>query len=236
MSSLKQPQAEVAEIHEDGIAAYLKANPDFFERHRRLLEDLRLPHNIGRAAVSLVERQVAVLRQKNLQLERKLRDLVEVARSNDELAGRIHALALKLMHCQDRAAVIACLEKELRLSFRADRAVLVLFGDTAGLEETRFLRLVASDDRALAPFKTFLASARTRCGRVRDAQYRFLFGNDDAEIGSVALVPLGHGADVGFLAIGSRDADHFHPGKSIDFLDRLGELASCALQRPTEAA
>lgn len=236
MNSLKQPQAALAEIDEDGIAAYLKANPDFFERHRQLLEELRLPHNTGRAAVSLVERQVSVLRHKNLQLERKLRDLVEVARSNDELAGRIHELALKLMHCRDRAAVIACLEKELRLSFRADRAVLVLFTDAADLDQTRFLRLIAREDPALAPFKTFLESARTRCGRVRDAQYRFLFGDDDVEIGSVALLPLGADASLGFLAIGSRDADHFHPGKSIDFLDRLGELASCALQRPAEAA
>ena len=33
----------------------------------------------------------------------------------------------------------------------------------------------------------------------------------------------------GFLAIGSRDGNHFHPGKSMDFLVRLGELVSAAL-------
>ena len=33
------------------------------------------------------------------------------------------------------------------------------------------------------------------------------------------------------LAVGNRSADYFHPGKSIDFLSKLGELVSCALGR-----
>jgi len=36
---------------------------------------------------------------------------------------------------------------------------------------------------------------------------------------------------MGFLAIGSGDADRFHPGMSIDFLSRLGELVAEALNR-----
>ena len=55
--------------------------------------------------------------------------------------------------------------------------------------------------------------------------------DDDIEVGSVALLPLGESVELGFLAIGSRDAEHFHPGMSIDFLSRLGELVSCALRR-----
>jgi uncharacterized protein YigA (DUF484 family) len=46
----------------------------------------------------------------------------------------------------------------------------------------------------------------------------------------MALVPLGPRSEFGFLAIGSRDVNHFHPGKSIDFLARLGELVACALR------
>ena len=51
------------------------------------------------------------------------------------------------------------------------------------------------------------------------------------EVGSAALVPLGERADIGFLAIGSADADRFHPGMSIDFLGRIGELVAGALKR-----
>ena len=78
---------------------------------------------------------------------------------------------------------------------------------------------------------TFQKAYTSRCGQVRDSQRNFLFPGDAEEIGSVALVPLGKNAEVGFLAIGSADADRFHPGMSIDLLTRVGELVSVALKR-----
>jgi len=231
MSTLKQPRVEELTLSESEIVDYLAANPDFFERHLGLLGNLRLPHRTGSAAVSLVEKQVAVLRQTNLKLERKLRDLVEVAKGNDQLAEKIHELSLALLATRDRNEVIALLERELRTSFKADRAVLVLFHGDDELEQSSFLRMLGRDAEKLAPFRTFFEAGKPRCGRVRDAQRRFLFGDDDVEVGSVALLPLGKSVEIGFLAIGSRDAEHFHPGKSIDFLTRLGDLVSGALRR-----
>jgi uncharacterized protein YigA (DUF484 family) len=228
MSTLKQPAA-AAESTESSIVAYLQAHPDFFDRHPGVLQGLRLTHRTSGAAVSLVERQVTVLRDKNLKLERQLKDLVDVARTNDAIATRIHRLATRLLAAADRSAVIDTLEEELRLSFAADAAVLVLFGTGTRALETVFLRVVGRDDLAIGPFRTFIEAGTPRCGQVRDSQRDFLFGAGNASVGSVALIPLGPGCEVGFLAIGSRDADHFHPGKSIDFLVRIGELVSSAL-------
>ena len=133
---------------EQSVADYLLAHPDFFERHQTLLTTLRVPHRSG-AAVSLVERQVATLRQSNLQLERKLRDLVDVARSNDQLAEKVHALATRLLAAGTRAQAVGVAEELLRSSFNADQSVLVLFEtDAVGefgefhSEIRRFLRLV----------------------------------------------------------------------------------------------
>jgi len=234
MSTLKQLHVAHNELTEEGIAEYLQANPEFFERHAGLLNSLRLPHDAGGPSVSLVERQVLVLRQKNLKLERKLNELLDVARSNDALATRIHALAMLMLATPDQVSAVRVLEEQLRLSFNADQSVLVVFDDPAGSVAasgaSRFLRVVERDDPAVAPFRTFLQSNAPRCGQVRDAQRDYLFGLGNVEIGSVALVPLGEKSEVGFLAIGSRDSDHFHPGMSIDFLARLGELVSCALR------
>jgi hypothetical protein len=228
MSTLTQPAAATG-ITEGDIAGYLQAHPDFFDRHPGVLNTLRLSHRTGGPAVSLVERQVSVLRDKNLKLERTLKDLVDVARANDAIAARVHRLAMRLLAAADRPAVIDVLEEELRLSFGADQAVLVLFGSATGSIDSDFLRVVARDDAALGPFRTFLQSATPRCGQLRDSQRDFLFGPGNVGIGSVALVPLGDQAATGFLAIGSRDADHFHPGKSSDFLVRIGELVASAL-------
>jgi uncharacterized protein len=229
MSTLKQQHVGIAEITEASIAAYLQAHPDFFERHLSLLGNLRLPHSPGGPAISLVERQVSVLRQKNIKLEHRLKELVDVARGNDLLAGKIHALAMFLLEAPDRQTIVSILEEQLRISFSADQAVLVLF-DGSSDSGGRFLRIVDRDDPQISPFKTFLQSNAPRCGQVRDAQRDFLFGQGNIEIGSVALVPLGQKSELGFLAVGSRDSEHFHPGKSIDFLARLGELVSCALR------
>lgn len=235
MSTLKQPRTDIAEavpVSEAAVVAYLQGHRDFFERHQSVLANLRLPHETGGPAVSLVERQVAVLRQRNLKLERKLRDLVEVARSNDQLASKIHHLTVLLMRTTTCHDAVAVLEEQLRTAFNADRTTLVLFENATDATDadTPFLRVVQRDDPRIASFKTFLQSTTPRCGRVRDAQRHYLFGADDVEIGSVALVPLGAKCELGFMAIGARDADHFHPGKSIDFLTRLGELVACALR------
>ncbi|MBM4221880.1 MAG: DUF484 family protein [Gammaproteobacteria bacterium] len=231
MSTVKHQHAAGPDVTEESIADYLQANPEFFERHSGLLNSLRLPHGAGGPAVSLVERQILVLRQKNLKLERKLKELVDIARSNDTLAGRIHTLAMMMLAAPDQAGVIKVLEEQLRVSFNADRAVLVVFDAPADAASAgRFLRVVGRDEPEIAPFRTFMQSDAPRCGQIRDTQRDFLFGRDNIEIGSAALVPLGANAGMGFLAIGSRDSRHFHPGMSIDFLTRLGELVSCALR------
>jgi uncharacterized protein YigA (DUF484 family) len=233
MSTQRKPEYLNEELSEDLIHDYLKLHPDFFERHPALLSSLRLPHASG-GAVSLVERQVSVLRQKDLKLERQLKDLIEVARANDALAAKIHTLALRLVSAADLGSTVAAVEEAVRSGFGADQSVLVVFGDPAdqgALPDGRFFRAVAGDDPALKPFSTFLASGNPRCGQARDSQLEFLFRDDAGDIGSVALIPLGRKAATGFLAIGSADSNRFHPGMSMDFLARVGDLVAAALAR-----
>ena len=233
MSTQRKPEFSEDVLSEAEVHSYLKRNPDFFERHATLLTSLRLPHATG-AAVSLVERQVSVLRQKDLKLERRLKELLEVARTNDTLAGKIHQMALELLRARDLRQTLAAIEGALRTAFGADHSVLVMFGDpgsASGLAGGRFFRAMNRDDPALQPFATFLSSSNPRCGQVRDTQRDFLFGQRTDEVGSAALVPLGKKCEGGFLAIGSVDANRFHPGMSFDFLARLGELIAVALKR-----
>ena len=233
MSTQRKPEYIEDDVSEQAVQDYLEAHPDFFERHSALLSQLELPHGAG-GAVSLVERQISMLRQKELKLGRQLKDLIEVARANDLLAAKIHELTLQLLEARDLQSCVACVEEAMRSGFGADHSVLVLFGDAVMFDDIdagRFFRVVDRTGTALGPFETFLKSKGPRCGQVRDSQRDFLFRDDAAEIGSVALVTLGNKAEIGFLAIGSADADRFHPGMSIDFLARVGDLIARALQR-----
>ena len=110
MSQQKSGAASAETFPEEAIADYLRSHPDFFERHSTLLLALELPHRTGGAAISLVERQVAMLRQRNAQLERQFKDLVAVAKLNDALVEKIHQLGMKLMRVTDVAHRLEQLE------------------------------------------------------------------------------------------------------------------------------
>jgi uncharacterized protein YigA (DUF484 family) len=222
-------------VNDSSVAEYLQTYPDFFERNSSLLTKLRLPHvrDVG-ATVSLVERQVEVLRERNQSLERKLKELVDVARANDALADRIHRLSQRLIRAHTMPETIAAIETSLREDFDAMNSVLVLFLEQARSlvsDSSRFLRSGDPADADIKTFETLLQSGKPRCGQIRDVQRDYLFGKDSVEIGSVALTPLGPKGELGILAIGASDAERFHPAMSTEFLSRIGELVTYALMR-----
>ncbi|MBT8087459.1 MAG: DUF484 family protein, partial [Gammaproteobacteria bacterium] len=145
-----------------------------------------------------------------------------------------HELTRHLLAANSLQATVTALEEAMRSGFDADQAVLVIFGDPGKFDDIsagRFFHVIDRKDAALRPFNTFLNGSGPRCGQIRDAQREFLFHNDAEEIGSAALVPLGKGAEIGFLAVGSVDSKRFHPGMSVEFLTRLGDLIAGALKR-----
>jgi len=222
--------ATTAESEEESVARYLQHNPDFFERHQALLARLRLPHARTGATISLVERQVEVLRERHSGVEQKLAEFVRVARANDALAEKVHRFTRRMVRARTRAEVLAQLEASLREDFDAFHATLVLIGTPApGEADQHFVRTVGPDDPGLRSFETLFASGKPRCGQVRDSQRDMLFGAEASTIGSVALVPLGDKGSVGLLALGSPDRDRFHPGMSTEFLARMAELIADAL-------
>lgn len=231
MSQRERGQVVSQDLTEEAVASFLGSHPDFFDRHARLLTQLEIAHQPGGMAISLVERQVSLLRQKSAELEKQLKQLVSVAKANDALVEKIHRLSLRLMATSDFAVRLDLLESGLREDFRAERAVLVLFENIPGVraQDNAFVKFVDRNDAALKPFATFLKMGKPRSGLIRDRQKSFLFAGHETEIGSAALVPLGCSAALGFLVIGSSDRDYFNPGKSMDLLTRLGELVAVAL-------
>lgn len=240
MSQQKKEAAQES-FNEDQIAEYLRKSPDFFERHSALLLKLTLPHETNGFTVSLIERQVSMLRKRNGELERQLKELISVAKSNDALVEKIHRLSMRLMSATSAEARLEQLETSLREDFGAERAALVLFSASAELgkaDRNGFVQTLSRDDPQLRPFSAFIQSGRPRCGPMRDRQKVVLFEREADSIESAAMLPLGPESSLGFLVIGSRDPGHFHPGQRMDFLIRIGELITAALaaERPLSAA
>src|SRR5688572_24708109 len=167
-----------AQAEEESVVRYLQHNPEFFERHQPLLARLRLPHARSGATISLVERQVEVLRERQAAAEQKLADFVKVARSNDVVADKIHRFTRRLLRAGTRAAAVEQIEASLREDFDAFHSVLVMIGTTSDIPAQRFVRAVGADDPNLKSFESLFANGKPRCGQVRDSQRDFLFGSD----------------------------------------------------------
>ena len=219
-----------APLADEEIVAWLRGNPDFFKRNDELLVGLRLPHSSG-AAVSLIERQVEVLRDRLHAADARLAELVHIARGNEALTAKIHQFTRRLMRAPTRREILVQIERGFRETFDASQMVLLMFDTRGERPAGRFVRTVAANDSNLAGFESLLSSGRPRCGQVRDSQREYLFGTDSGEIGSVALVPLIGDMPLGLLVLGSHDRERFNPGMSTDFLALLGEIISDALAR-----
>jgi uncharacterized protein YigA (DUF484 family) len=234
MSTQTARGVPAGQTDEERIEHYLGLNPDFFERHQPLLARMRLPHMRTGSTVSLVERQVEVLREQKTDADRRLAEFVAVARANDQLADRIHRFTRRLLRASSAVSALTALEASLREDFDAFHSVLLLATPIESLRSGNyepFLRVIAPDDAHMRSFDALLATGKPRCGQVRDTQRDFLFGPEAASIGSVALVPLGEAGSMGLLALGSAERERFHPGMSTEFLKRMGELITDALSR-----
>lgn len=229
---MTKPIRESSVVAEDQVADYLLAHPEFFERHATVLARLKLPHQRGSAAVSLVERQVLVLRDKHSVLEKKLHELIENGRTNDAISDRVHRLTRRLLRARDMAGVIMALETSLREDFGASRWVILVTDPalaTPGGAASPHLRVVPRGSPELRIFETFFESARPRSGQIRDTQREYLFGGDGTQVGSTVLIPLGERAGLGLLAIASHDTERYLPTMSTDFLVRIGDIVTEAV-------
>jgi len=210
------------------LISLLRENVNILERHPELLAVLEVPHETGQA-VSLIERQVAVLRQKTQTQDQRLRELMDVARDNERLAVSRHSLAINLLAAHDLDDVISTVLDVLSNELSSDFAVIKLFSeDKQRLERAPDL-FVDANDKALTAFKTMLEHKNIVCGKSTPEQKAFLFGDNAETIQSAAIIPLIAGANLGLIGLGANQATRFSSAMGTDFLSQIGELVSASL-------
>ncbi|MGI9278504.1 MAG: DUF484 family protein [Endozoicomonas sp.] len=227
-------QDQAASITADQVVQYLKSHPDFFMNQDELLLDLKIPHERG-VAISLVERQLQLLRDHNLELRRRLGKLVDVARDNDRLFEQTRKLVLGLLESQDLEQATETLKDGLEQDFEVDFHSLILFTRqpanlTIREEDPDTADEILGD--LLSGFRDKQSSGqKVICGRMKSRELEFLFPDNHGEIGSVALAPLNFPDNVGVLALGSRDENHFRASMGSLFIGYLSDVTSRVISR-----
>lgn len=221
-------QEKAANIDEQSVANYLENNPDFFDRHANLLSKLEINHDTG-AAISLIERQVFVLRDKNQRLESKLQELVSLARENEQLSRNILQLVVDLLWSDDIESLLSSVVDAMRHEFQVDFASVHLITDDKILCEQMPQWYLHKDDERYQSIKAVLESNRPLCGRLSRQQIECLFVDHFDAVNSAALIPLVSGEVLGFIGLGGQSAERFTPAMSTNFLHQIGELVSAAI-------
>ena len=86
---------------------------------------MRLPHDSGEA-ISLVEKQVNILREQGVKATEKLKDLTDNARANDEIFDITRSLILDLLECNTIEKVITSVQKQFVRLRNVDACELIL--------------------------------------------------------------------------------------------------------------
>ena len=212
-------------LTEDLVADYLQENPEFFNRNNHLMTSLRLVDE-HRGTVALVERQQQQLRQKVHGLEDEITQLMSVATHNEQLFVLYSDLYLRLLDCQSAAELLDCLQQttiEL-LSLSAFKIWLTPFSDNILTHES----LTVNDCAGV--MQNRLSDKEFYFGRLQESEQRLIFSQTSS--GSVVLIKLNHeDKTLGFLAIGSENAQHFEPRMDTLLLSQFKRLVAKLLHQ-----
>ena len=198
------------------IAQYLQNNPQFFEEHAELLTEITIPHPYGGRTISLSERQLLAMREKNKALEKTLHEMVEIAKSNDALQHKVHQFTCSLFGMGKSLDVAETMTRQLREVFAIPHAVLHTWQAKPPSAE-----MLTFTDELLQPVCT------------HHPIYDSLnwFGENGVHLRSFAYLPLRDGEQtVGLLILASEDMQRFYPEMGTLFLQRIAEIVSSALR------
>ncbi len=217
------------------VADFLLQHPQFFHQHTDLLMELSIPHESGKA-ISLLERQVTLFRERQEQLQDQFHEFLSNAHANDNLFEKTRLMILALLQCPSIPAVTALIAERFNTEFHATASALVLVND-AGLLLDYDLPCIPTTAVRTALGELYQKQT-TYCGPLNQVQRELLFPQHPDPLVSAAIVPLKLdeasrqrlGNSLPLLLIASRDREHFNSSLDTLFLDFLGEVLTIHLQ------
>ena len=233
-AATQTPQNNTSPLSEESIVSWLRQNPRFFHQHQELLLELSIPHESGKA-ISLLERQVTLFRERQSDLQNQIHEFIDNARENDNLFEKTRLVLLELLRCTSLTALLEAIDQRLAQDFDASAAALVFVCEQRDGAHALGRRLSQADIQTTLGD---LARQRTYCGALSPSQQRLLFQNREPAIVSAAIVPLHLPEDAPFrrdhglplLLIGSSEEQHFNSSLDTLFLDFIGEVLAVHLQ------
>lgn len=219
-------QAPEPALTDDMVRAYLTLNDDFLQRNPDMLDCLHIPHASG-SAVSLVEKQVTVLREKNVEMRHRLKALTATAKDNDILFEKSRKLVLSLLEADSLEALYNAYQRAMAGEFGVENSSMILFGDY--LDVTDQCRVESGED-AKEQIGSLLRGGKPVCGSLREEHLSYFFPAAGV-VGSAAVMPLDGDLKLGLIAVGSSDPNHYNNTVGTLFLSQIADVIVRLLPR-----
>lgn len=217
------------EVSEEQVVDFLRDHPDFFARQEDLLADLSLPHESGKA-ISLLERQVTILRDRGIEARQKLNNLLENARNNDQLFDTTRNLVLALLRADSITEVANVTQDQLSNHDNIDACEIIIV-EHPDLSVAQAVR-TESVAKLKTDFSDVFRLKRTHCGPLEEEQVNYLFPGARTIIRSTALCPVISNSEVlALLAFGNQTENFFNVNLDTLFLDFMGHVVGAVLDR-----
>lgn len=211
----------------EDVAKFLHEHPRFFNEYADLLADIQLHHPQDEKVISLNERQVISLRERNRVLQDKLLELISFGEENDAISEKMHRLAIALLSVSNLDELFNALYFSLKEDFAvplvAVRLWNISFENSASHDECT---ATSEDIHVIAE-----SLSQPYCGNHVADEIKQWFGERAEYLHSFAMIPLNTTKTIGLLVLGSPDAERFYPEMGTLHLKRLGELVCTTISR-----
>ena len=220
---------EESKLSSSQVADYLRVHPEFFIQQDDLLAELSLPHESGKA-ISLLERQVTILRERGIDARQKLNNLIANARNNDQLFDTTRNLVLALLRAEGITEIANVAQDQLSDHINIDACEIILV-ERNRLAVSPSVR-VETSDKLQQDFEDVFRLKRTHCGIQSDEQLAYLFPQHHSQIRSTALCPVVNNSEVlALFAFGNHTENYFNVNLDTLFLDFIGQVIGAVLEK-----
>ena len=207
------------------VEEFLILNPDFLTTNSHILNALEIAHETG-GAVSLIQKQVEVLRENYDSTSKNLIKLIRIAEENEKIFEKTKTLILDLIVCKSFTDIVSKTEETFLKEFNSDFCKLIFFKKNNNLPKGR---VVDPKEAHNIIGKKYNAND-IFCGPMDEKESSFIFGKS-AKAKDCALVPIKNSECPGMLALGSKEGLKYSKENDTLFLEFVSESLSRLIDR-----
>ena len=219
----------IRKLNDKDITAYLEAHPDFFKNRDSLLLKLDLPHK-NKGTVSLVEKQLSLLQERQRKAKKKLDEFVRSAERNNDIFVKSKKLILNLMAAETGDVFFNALEKSFKRDFNCKAYSLIVFSDKP--RQINHFTSTVSASSARNFVGALMRAREPTLGVLRPDEQDFLFRHKSEDVKSAAVLSVREkNKQLALLAIGSEDTHYFDSEMDTLFLGFIADSLAKLLPR-----